>query len=181
MCQRGLGCQIVIFFLSWFLCILSSGGAMASDFLRCNMRRVILYESFAPAWVKAISTSWALWGDQLYIWDPGPQNQSYMSIFLNWDFYNIRKLNKYDFHWCMVCYGRTIFGWDTTIWKSRIWGCKKNLNMENIVFKVVQMKHLAMHITNQKLSFDIFTVGNSLNIFIKTWFLLNILMIFGIK
>ncbi len=28
-----------------------------------------------------------------------------------------------------------------------------------IIFKVVQMKFLAMHITNQKLSFDIFTKG----------------------
>ncbi len=40
-----------------------------------------------------------------------------------------------------------------------------NLNIEKIIFKVVQMKFLAMHITNQKWSFDIFTVGNSLNIF----------------
>ncbi len=37
---------------------------------------------------------------------------------------------------------------------------QKNLNIEVITFKVVQMKFLAMHITNQKLSFDIFTVGN---------------------
>ncbi len=36
-----------------------------------------------------------------------------------------------------------------------------------------------MHITNQKLSFDIFTVGNLLNIFMEHN--LNILMIFGIK
>ncbi len=36
-----------------------------------------------------------------------------------------------------------------------------------------------MHITNQKLSFDIFTVGNVLNIFMEHD--LNILMIFGIK
>ncbi len=28
------------------------------------------------------------------------------------------------------------------------------------MYEVVQMKFLAMHITNQKLSFDIFTVGN---------------------
>ncbi len=41
------------------------------------------------------------------------------------------------------------------------------------------MKFLAMHITNQKLSFDIFTVGNLLNIFMEHD--LNILMIFGIK
>ncbi len=33
---------------------------------------------------------------------------------------------------------------------------QKNLNIEKIIFKDVQMKFLAMHITN----FDIFTVGN---------------------
>ncbi len=44
---------------------------------------------------------------------------------------------------------------------------QKNLNIEKIIFKVVQMKFLAMHITNQKLSFDIFTVGNLLNIFME--------------
>ncbi len=43
----------------------------------------------------------------------------------------------------------TIFGWETTMWKSGIWGCKKNQNIEKIAFKVVQMKFLAMHITNQ--------------------------------
>ncbi len=37
----------------------------------------------------------------------------------------------------------------------------KKCNIEKIIFKVVQIKFLAMHITNQKLSFDIFTVGNS--------------------
>ncbi len=37
----------------------------------------------------------------------------------------------------------------------------------------------SLHITNQKLSFDIFTVGNLLNIFMEHD--LNILMIFGIK
>ncbi len=37
---------------------------------------------------------------------------------------------------------------------------QKNLNIEKIIFKVVQMKFLSMHITNQKLSFDIFTLGN---------------------
>ncbi len=56
---------------------------------------------------------------------------------------------------------------------------QKNHNIEKITFKVVQMKFLAMHITNQKLSFDIFTVGNLLNIFMEHD--LNILMIFGVK
>ncbi len=43
----------------------------------------------------------------------------------------------------------------------------KNLNIEKIAFKVVQMKFLVMHITNQKISFDIFTVGNLQNIFME--------------
>ncbi len=52
---------------------------------------------------------------------------------------------------------------------------QSNLNIEKIIFKVVQIKFLAMHINNQKLSFDIFTVQN---IFMEHDF--NILMIFGI-
>ncbi len=44
---------------------------------------------------------------------------------------------------------------------------QKNLNIEKITFKVVQMKFLAMHITNQKLSLDIFMVGNLQNIFMQ--------------
>ncbi len=50
------------------------------------------------------------------------------------------------------------------IWNLRV---QKNLNIEKITFKVVQMKFLAMHITNQKLSFDIFTVGNLQSIFME--------------
>ncbi len=42
-------------------------------------------------------------------------------------------------------------------------GANKSKDWE-IAFKVVQIKTLAMHITNQKLSFDIFTVGNLQNI-----------------
>ncbi len=61
--------------------------------------------------------------------------------------------------------------WSDNIWLRynylKIWNLRvqKNLNIEKITFKVVQMKFLAMHITNQKLSFDIFTVGHLLNIF----------------
>ncbi len=55
----------------------------------------------------------------------------------------------------------------------------KNLNIEKIIFKVVQMKFLVMHITNQKLRCDIFKVENIQNIFMEHD--LNILMIFGIK
>ncbi len=56
---------------------------------------------------------------------------------------------------------------------------QKNLNIEKIIFKVVQIKFLEMHINNKKLSFDIFTIGNLQNIFMEHN--LNILMIFGIK
>ncbi len=50
------------------------------------------------------------------------------------------------------------------IWNQRV---QKNQNIEKITFKVVQMKFLVMHITNQKESFDIFTVGNLQNIFME--------------
>ncbi len=50
------------------------------------------------------------------------------------------------------------------IWNLRV---QKNQNIEKISFKVVQMKFLAIHITNQKLHFDIFTVGNLHNIFME--------------
>ncbi len=42
----------------------------------------------------------------------------------------------------------------------------KNLNIEKIAFKAVQMKFLAMHITYQK-CFYIFTIINVLNIFME--------------
>ncbi len=72
---------------------------------------------------------------------------------------------------------RTIFERDTTlkIWILRV---QKNLNIEKIAFKVVQMKLLAIHITNKKWSFDIFTLRNWQNLN-GTWSLLKI--IFGIK
>ncbi len=56
------------------------------------------------------------------------------------------------------------FGQYLKIWNLRV---QKNLNIEKIIFKVVQIKFLAMHITNQKLSFDIFRVGRLQNIFIE--------------
>ncbi len=65
-----------------------------------------------------------------------------------------------------------LLGYDS-IWLRysylKIWNLReqKNLNIEKITFKIVQIKFLAMHITNQKLSFDIFTVGNLQNIFME--------------
>ncbi len=51
------------------------------------------------------------------------------------------------------------------IWNLRV---LKNQNIEKIAFKVVQMKFLAMHITNQKLSFDIVMIWNLQNYMIFT-------------
>ncbi len=50
------------------------------------------------------------------------------------------------------------------IWNLRL---QKNQNIEKVTFKAVQMKYLATHIKEQKLSFDIFTVGNLQNIFME--------------
>ncbi len=44
--------------------------------------------------------------------------------------------------------------------------CAKSLNIEKIAFNVVQIKCL-MHITNQKWSFDKFTVRNFQKIFME--------------
>ncbi len=67
----------------------------------------------------------------------------------------------------MVCYDRTVF--EIQLFENlESEGAKNKIkNIEKIIFKVVQMKFLAMHITNQKLSFDIFTVGNLQNIFVE--------------
>ncbi len=54
-----------------------------------------------------------------------------------------------------VCYDRTIFGHDTTIWQSESANKTKIEILQKIAFTLVQMKLLAMHFTNQKLSFDI--------------------------
>ncbi len=43
------------------------------------------------------------------------------------------------------------------IWNLRV---QKNLIIGKITFKVVQTKFLAMYITDQKVNFDIFLVGN---------------------
>ncbi len=50
------------------------------------------------------------------------------------------------------------------IWNLRV---ENNLNIEKITFNVVQMKFLPMHITNKKISFDIFTVGYLQDIFME--------------
>ncbi len=56
---------------------------------------------------------------------------------------------------------------------------QKNLHIEKIIFKVVQMKFLAVHITYKKICFYKFIVRNLQNISMEHDF--NILMILGIK
>ncbi len=54
------------------------------------------------------------------------------------------------------------------MWKLRMQKIYINiLNIEKIAINVVQIKSLAMHISSQKLSFNIFTVGNVQNIFME--------------
>ncbi len=56
----------------------------------------------------------------------------------------------------------TIFGRNTTNLRGQ-----ENQNIEKIAFKVVRMKFLAMHITNQTFCFYIFMVVNFENIFME--------------
>ncbi len=64
-----------------------------------------------------------------------------------------------------------LLGYDNIWWRYnylKIWNLKKiNQIIEKIAFKIFQIKFLAMHITNQKLSFDIFMVGILQNIFME--------------
>ncbi len=75
----------------------------------------------------------------------------------------------------------TIFGWDTTIWKIWKLRVQKNLNIEKITFKVVQMKFLALIITNKKIKILYIYDRKFTKYLHGTWSLLNILMIFGIQ
>ncbi len=63
--------------------------------------------------------------------------------------------------------------WSDNIWLRynylNIWNLRvqKNLNIKNIAFKVVQLKFLAMHITNKKLGFDLYKIKKLQNIFME--------------
>ncbi len=56
--------------------------------------------------------------------DPWPQT-SHKGQFFEIEIYTSSEIwiNKLSIY---VWFVRTIFDWDTTIWKSGIWGCKKN-------------------------------------------------------
>ncbi len=63
--------------------------------------------------------------------------------------------------------------WSDNIWPRynylKTWNLRvqKHQTFEKIAFKVVQIKFLAMIITNQKWCFDMFTVSNVQNIFME--------------
>ncbi len=76
--------------------------------------------------------------------------------------------------------------WSDNIWPRynylKSWNLRvqKNLNIENIAFKVVQIKLLAMHDTNKKKFWYVY--GKTFTKYLhRTWPLLNVLMILGIK
>ncbi len=72
-------------------------------------------------------------------------NYTYLEIILEAHLHPCPWTTKLKYHFFL--------NWDLYIKKkSGIWGSRKNLNIEKITFKVVQMKVLAMHIANQKLS-----------------------------
>jgi len=64
---------------------------------------------------------------------------------------------------CAIDVWFVMIGQYLKIWNLRV---QKYINIEKIIFKVVQMNFLEMHINKKKIRFDIFTVGNVQNIFI---------------
>ncbi len=89
----------------------------------------------------------------LYIFDFESQN-SHKGQFIEIEINNLRA------EWISFPLMYDLFEYDTICPKYNylnIWNLSVqiNLNIEKIAFKVVQMKFLAMHITNRKLSFDI--------------------------
>ncbi len=84
----------------------------------------------------------------LIICDPGAQT-SHKGQIIEIEIYDHLNRNKLAFHWCMVV---MIGQYLAEIQLFEIWNLRvqKNLNTEKITFKVVQIKFLAMHITNQK-------------------------------
>ncbi len=112
-----------------------------------------------------------LWERKSYLWPwtTKPVIGCFYLFIHNYELLYIH-YEKISFPWMYVFYDRTTFGQDKTIWKSGIWGLKKKkLNISKIPFKVVQMKFLTIHITNQKLGFDIFTVGKLQNILMENY------------
>ncbi len=87
-------------------------------------------------------------------------------FFCNWDLYIIWKLNKFAFNWCLVVMIGQYLA-EIQLFENLESESAKNRNIDNIFFKIVQMKFLPMHITNQKTSFYIFTVENVLNILME--------------
>ncbi len=72
-------------------------------------------------------------------------------------------INKLSIDLCLL---GTIFS-EIQLFENLESEMQKNLNIEKIAFKVVPNEVLSNAYTNQKWSFDIFTVGNLQNIFME--------------
>ncbi len=83
-------------------------------------------------------------------------------------------INKFSIDTCIVMIGQYL---EIQLFEKIYSESEKNRNTEKIIFKIIQKNVLTIHITNQQLSFNIFTVGNLQNTLME----LKILMIFGIK
>ncbi len=80
-----------------------------------------------------------------------------------------------------VCYDKTTFGWDTTICKSRIWGCQKKSKYWENVFLSCPNEVLSNAYYQSKIKFW-YIYGKKVTKYLHgTWSLINILMICGIK
>ncbi len=103
-------------------------------------------------------------------------------LFVALFFFIYQTINVTHCHKCPFCFcysSSESCKLSVDVWFVRIWlylteiqfgnwsGGAKQLSIEKIAFKFVQIKSLAIHITNQKLSFDIFTVGSLQNIFME--------------
>ncbi len=160
----------------WLLCrpslFFSESLAMSATFLRCNVTlrdSCVLFKSIVlrlTAFDQKHTPHKCFWWKVQYNCEIFTCD--YMWPWVTKPVISVNNLNNLSIDaWFVI-----IFGWDTTIWISGIWGYQKNVNIEKITFN-------AMHVTNQILRFDIFTVENVQNIFMEHD--LNILMVFGIK
>ncbi len=78
----------------------------------------------------------------------------------------------------MVCLDRTIFGWDTTIRKSGIWGRKKKKNI-TILRKSNPVLRNPCYLSKMKFWY---IYGDTFAKYLHgTWSLINVLMVFGVK
>ncbi len=123
-----------------------------TGFLFCFLRATGMVRPLGVGALRKLRT--LLIGSSGTVCDRGPQTRSWGSFFY-W-------INTLSIDLWFVRIGQYLA--EIQLFENLESEVQKNLNIEKITFKVVQMKFLAMHITNQKLSCDILTVENVQNI-----------------